>query len=120
MASKSTGLGSLLLKRTENDAASESKPPAVETSKRPDVQAAQDRSSAEIKSDSSSTEQNNSAAKQEADRPQTARDRCTLYLDADLNRQLHIAAKLEGKERSEIVSEILRQHLPVYEAIKRS
>jgi hypothetical protein len=42
------------------------------------------------------------------------RDRCTIYLDVEVNQQLDIAARIENKERSEVVTEILRQHLPKY------
>lgn len=44
----------------------------------------------------------------------TLRDRCTLYLDRQVNDQLDIAARIEGRERSEIVSDLLSQHLPRY------
>ncbi len=44
----------------------------------------------------------------------TLRDRCTLYLERGVNEQLHMTSRIEGRERSEIVSEILRKHLPKY------
>lgn len=44
----------------------------------------------------------------------TLRDRCTIYLERGVNEQLHMTSRIEGKERSEIVSEILRKHLPKY------
>ena len=44
----------------------------------------------------------------------TLRDKVTLHLDRDVNEQLDLAARVEGKERSEVTSEILRKHLPRY------
>lgn len=44
----------------------------------------------------------------------TLRDRCTLYIERDVNERLAFVARLEGKERSEVVSDLLRQHLPKY------
>lgn len=43
------------------------------------------------------------------------RDRCTLYLERDVNEQLDIAARLQGRERSEVVTELLQKHLPKYQ-----
>jgi metal-responsive CopG/Arc/MetJ family transcriptional regulator len=42
------------------------------------------------------------------------RDRCTIFIDTDVNEQLDVVARIEQKERSEIVTEILRTHLPKY------
>ena len=42
------------------------------------------------------------------------RDRCTIYIDQDVNEQLETAARMERKQRSELVTELLRQHLPKY------
>ena|SRR5579872_305857 len=44
----------------------------------------------------------------------TLRDRCTLHIDRDVNEWLDLVARIEGKERSEVVSEILRNNLPKY------
>lgn len=44
----------------------------------------------------------------------TLRDRCTIYLERGVNDQLHMTSRIEGRERSEIVSEILRKYLPKY------
>lgn len=42
------------------------------------------------------------------------RDRCTLYLERTVNEQLGMVARIEGRERSDIASDILRKHLPKY------
>ena len=42
------------------------------------------------------------------------RDRCTIYIDHDVNEQLDIVARIERKQRSEVVTQLLRQHLPSY------
>jgi hypothetical protein len=47
------------------------------------------------------------------------RDRCTLYLEREVNDQLDIAARIQGRERSELVSELLRKHLPKYQVERR-
>ena len=41
-------------------------------------------------------------------------DRCTLYLEREINKQLGIASRLEGRDRSEIVSDLLQRYLPKY------
>ena len=43
------------------------------------------------------------------------RDRCTLYLERDVNEQLAHTSHAEGRDRSEVVSELLRKHLPKYQ-----
>jgi hypothetical protein len=43
------------------------------------------------------------------------RDRCTLYLERDVNELLDHAAHAEARDRSELVSELLRKHLPRYQ-----
>jgi hypothetical protein len=47
-------------------------------------------------------------------RPRRIRDRCTIYLDPEVNKRLDLVARIERKERSEVATEILRQHLPSY------
>ena len=46
--------------------------------------------------------------------PLVLRDRCTLYITREVNEQLHVTARIEGRERSEIVSDLLRKYLPRY------
>jgi hypothetical protein len=46
--------------------------------------------------------------------PKPLRDRCTLYLEPEVNRQLELVARIERKQRSEVVTEILQNHLPRY------
>jgi hypothetical protein len=50
----------------------------------------------------------------EIKKPQELRDRCTLYLDRDVNTQLDLVARIERRQRSEVVTEILRDNLPKY------
>lgn len=45
------------------------------------------------------------------------RIRRTLHLEEDLDEQLSAVAGIERRERSEIVNELLRQHLRKYEVI---
>lgn len=47
------------------------------------------------------------------------RDRCTLYLDEEINQLLNMVARVEQKQRSEVVSELLRKYLPRYRIIKQ-
>lgn len=47
-------------------------------------------------------------------KPLVLRDPCTLYIERGVNKQLHLAARVEGRERSEIVTDLLRKHLPKY------
>ncbi len=54
------------------------------------------------------------ASRKSPKQPLVLRDQCTLYIERGVNRQLHIVAHAEGRERSEIVSDILRKHLPKY------
>jgi hypothetical protein len=93
---KKTGLGrSLLLRRTTP------KPP-----ERPDAQAPEP------------SEQGGRQDEEPASRrpqPKNLRDKCTLYLDADVNEQLDAVARIERKQRSEVATELLRAHLPKYE-----
>ena len=43
------------------------------------------------------------------------RDRCTVYLDPAVNQQLDIVAGVERRQRSEVVTDILRRYLPKYQ-----
>lgn len=47
------------------------------------------------------------------------RDRCTLYLDPEINQQLDFVAGVERRQRSEVVTELLRAHLPKYRITER-
>lgn len=42
------------------------------------------------------------------------RDKATIYMERDLNEQLRRVAALEGRDRSDVVNQILRKHLPRY------
>lgn len=98
MSDENTGLGdSLLLKRTSDDNADKSSDDVQtpETSKRPD--APTDRQ-----------------GKPPRRGPRDLRDRCTIYLDPEINRQLDLVARIERKQRSEVVADILRANLPKY------
>ena len=46
--------------------------------------------------------------------PLVLRDRCTLYLEREVNDQLDMTARIEGRERSEVATDILRKYLPKY------
>jgi hypothetical protein len=98
MADRDTGLGdSLLLKRTEPAGPA---PVREETPRHEQPQPVD----------------GDAAARPAAPRrrPRRIRDRCTIYLDPDVNKRLDLVARIERKERSEVVTEILRQHLPSY------
>jgi hypothetical protein len=45
-------------------------------------------------------------------------DRCTIYLDRDINAHLDFVSRIECKRRSQIVCEILRAYLPKYSVTK--
>jgi len=47
------------------------------------------------------------------------RDRCTLYLDPEVNQQLDLVAGIERRQRSQVVTELLRQYLPDYQVQRR-
>lgn len=97
---RKTGLGggSLLLRRTEPDDNQPSTASAIQPSE----------ASAEPQAAQSSA---SSKGKKHRTVP---RDKCTLHLDRDVNEWLDLAARVEGRERSEVASELLRQHLPRY------
>lgn len=106
---KKTGLGSsLLLRRTE--------PPAAP--RRPDArdgQAAQRSADPETPATPAAETPETSRPKPPAAKHRAVpRDRCTLYLDQDVNERLDLAARIEGRERSEVASDLLRRHLPKY------
>lgn len=108
---KKTGLGeSLLLRRTEN-------PPMPTPVEVPDVQTSEVLPKPEpIAPEPVLVESPapRSAAKKPKKQMLVLRDRCTLYLERAVNEQLHMAARIEGRERSEIATDILRKHLPKY------
>ena len=54
------------------------------------------------------------ASRKTRTKPLVLRDRCTLYIAREVNEKLQTAASVERRERSEIVSDILREHLPTY------
>ena len=47
-------------------------------------------------------------------RARQLRDRCTLYLEPGVNQQLDLVARIERRQRSEVVTDILRRYLPKY------
>jgi hypothetical protein len=97
---RKTGLGggSLLLRRTEPVETEPSTASAIQPPETPtEPQAAQPSASSKGK-------------KHRA----IPRDKCTLHLDHDVNEWLDLAARVEGRERSEVASELLRKHLPRY------
>jgi hypothetical protein len=99
MNDKHTGLGeSLLLQRTASEPSTklpQPPPQTFERSERHDVHPEPQQPPAPRKA-------------------QELRDRCTLYLDADVNTQLDLVARIERKQRSEVVTAILRENLPKY------
>lgn len=112
---KKTGLGnSLLLRRTEPtlepeiateaQSSDRSEPQKLQRSETPDGEVLQ-------------TPQPPEDPLPPTPKPQPVRDRCTIYLDPDVNRRLHVVARIEGKDRSDIVTEILRQYLPEFEVV---
>ncbi len=108
---KNTGLGSsLLLQRTER--------PVSETSANvPDVQTLvtpTPEPDAKPKPTSVEALPPHQTSKKSRTKALVLRDRCTLYLDRELNEQLHITSRVEGRERSDVVNDILRKHLPKY------
>jgi hypothetical protein len=98
-----TGLGSsLLLQRTEKPERLDAQ--ESETSKRPERPDVSKRSA-------------DRKVEGRVEKPSQVvlpRFRCTLYIDEDVNEQLSLTAGIEKKQRSEIVTEILRSHLPTY------
>lgn len=110
---RKTGLGdSLLLRRTEA-------PSAVTPTVIPDAQVPAGVSTPEPTPSEPATVEAESVlpppdSKLPRKVPLVLRDRCTLYLDRAVNEQLHMAARIEGRERSEVVTDILRKHLPKY------
>ncbi len=109
---KQTGLGmSLLLRRTDQKAIPEQPavvPQAVSTV--PQESAIPQEPEKEIVTQVT-PQQNRKKSRQ---KPQVLQDRCTLYIARDVNEKLDIASRIEDRDRSEIVSELLRKHLPEY------
>lgn len=111
--SPKTGLGdSLLLRRTETPQA----PGRPDVSALPDAQALADAPDQAAVSDVQPSSRPKRPAGSRGRKAQrlTLRDKVTLHLDRDVNDRLDLAARVEGKERSEVASEILRRHLPKY------
>ena len=100
-APKKTGLGnSLLLQRTA-PAPSRPQPTAAETSQT-----------------SEASETSRPAGRRPPRKPrQRPRVRRTLYLELELDARLSGVAGIERKERSEVVNELLRRHLPQYSVV---
>jgi hypothetical protein len=98
MATKRTGLGkSLLLRRTE---AEESLSPPEDVQAPPPTD----------RFDTDETPQPPASPR----RPQALRDRCTIYIEPDVNKQLDLVARIQRRQRSEVVTQILRENLPKY------
>ena len=100
---KQTGLGvdSFLLRR-----------PTEEATERPDVPESAPTAESQLPPTARPADR---AARPKPNKPQpTPRDRCTLYLDREINERLDLAAQFEDSERSEIVTKMLREHLPKY------
>jgi hypothetical protein len=98
MTDKNTGLGnSLLLKRTADHGPEKPSQGAQtsESSGRPDVIP-------------------DGQPKPTRRKPRDLRDRCTIYLDPDVNQQLDLVARIQRRQRSQVVTEILRANLPKY------
>ncbi len=54
-------------------------------------------------------------ALKEATRPKPVESRRPLHISSDIQSRLNALARLEGRDRSEILDEMLRQHLPEFE-----
>lgn len=107
---RKTGLGSsLLLQRTEAPA----EPSVSVDVQTPGIPAKWEPSPAEVTRERAAPPQSVSRKKQKG-QPLVLRDRCTLYLEREINEQLHLVARIEGRERSDIVTDILRQYLTKY------
>lgn len=111
---RKTGLGgSLLLQRTEPSGTPERpdvSPPPASLNAPADASVPQT-SQRSKRSERSNVQQSTLRGK---DEPQVLRDRCTLYIDREVNERLDLVARVEGRERSEVVSQLLRKHLPKY------
>jgi len=107
MSTRRTGLGSLLLRRTDGER--HPKPPEEHEPHRGPPDPTLDPGPG-IDLPTEPTRKTNRA------RP---RDRCTLYLDEDVNQQLDLVARVERRQRSEVVTELLRRHLPSYRISRR-
>ena len=110
---RKTGLGdSLLLRRTEA-------PPTAVPAVPADVQTPDLSSPPEPTSSVPAIATTDSALPQPSSkkRPKeqlVLRDRCTLYLERAVNERLDMAARIEGRERSEVATDILQKYLPKY------
>jgi hypothetical protein len=98
MATKRTGLGkSLLLRRTEAD---EPSPRSEDAQSPPPTD----------RFDTDETSQPPASPR----RPRALRDRCTIYIEPEVNKQLDLVARIQRRQRSEVVTQILRENLPKY------
>lgn len=109
---KQTGLGmSLLLRRTEPKPITEQ--PAVVS--QPEPTAVPEPVTAQPSVEEVAVQEiPKGNRKKTRQKPQVLQDRCTLYIARDVNDKLDLASRVEDRDRSEIVSELLRKHLPEY------
>jgi len=102
---KQTGLGlSLLLQRTDQKPKPE-RPAVIPKPEPTEIKASEADVVSEI------PQRNREKSRQ---KPKVLQDRCTLYIARDVNEKLDLASRVEDRDRSEIVSELLRKHLPEY------
>lgn len=114
---KKTGLGSsLLLQRTEPTSASQPRNARdVQTPEVPETSALDEVEDAAVQTPRTLKRSQRSPHSQRRGKARVIpRQRCTLHLDEDVEEQLDLVARVEGKERSEVVSDLLRTHLPKY------
>lgn len=116
---KKTGLGSsLLLQRTEPTSASQPRNARdVQTPEVPETSALDDVEQVPAAGQTPRTlkrPQRSPHSQRRGKARVIPRQRCTLHLDEDVEEQLDLVARVEGKERSEVVSDLLRTHLPKY------
>lgn len=109
---KQTGLGmSLLLQRTDQ----KPKPERPAADPRPEPTVTPEPEVVETPGEESIIQEiPQRSRKKSRQKPQVLQDRCTLYIAREVNEKLHLAARVEDRDRSEIVSELLRKHLPEY------
>lgn len=113
-----TGLGgSLLLRKTEPTAPQT--PPTVpppEVASMPPVEPQPVQESPENVSTPSMPRNLKSRQRtsKKGKKPLVLRDQCTFYISHEVNERLHLVSGIEGRDRSEIVSDLLQKHLPTY------
>lgn len=116
-SNKGTGLGSSLLVRRTEPLAEPKVSEEVQAAVDPEPQKREDSTTPSSQVLQIHVHEDNSAGQET--KPQMIRDRCTIYLDPDVNQRLHLTARVEEKDRSQIVNEILRQHLPEFQVIHK-